>query len=345
MAMSSKLQELRNRLAQQEQKKAFTPNSGGGVFYPFFNAEASPSLATALRYLPDGDPNNAWFWKEKHTVRLPFSGIKGQSSKPVTVTIPSMSQWDDLKSQDTIANEVRNMYTLAKESGDESIKKTASTYYRRVNYLFQGFVRESRITEETSPENPIRLFQLNKQIFNIIQSTVMNDPDIMEIPCDYQHGLDFRIIKTNKGQYADYGTSAFSRRESSLTEDELAAIDKYGLFNLSEFIGKKPNEQDIAVINEMFEASVDGAEYDVERWGNHYRPFGVNAPTSAKTTVAGSSESQHNAPEDTHNAADSAPVTHTPTFTVETPSTPATTSPKQSAQALLDLVRNRAHKQ
>jgi hypothetical protein len=30
----------------------------------------------------------------------------------------------------------------------------------------------------------------------------------------------------------------------------------------------------------MFEASVDGQQYDVEKWGNYYRPWGVDKPSS-----------------------------------------------------------------
>jgi len=35
----------------------------------------------------------------------------------------------------------------------------------------------------------------------------------------------------------------------------------------------------------MFEASVDGAAYDVERFGQYYRPYGVDAPASSSTTA------------------------------------------------------------
>ena len=34
------------------------------------------------------------------------------------------------------------------------------------------------------------------------------------------------------------------------------------------------------VIKEMFEASVDGQPYDTERWGQYFRPAGVQAPGS-----------------------------------------------------------------
>ena len=33
------------------------------------------------------------------------------------------------------------------------------------------------------------------------------DPDIQEMPTDYIAWLDFRVMKTTKGQYADYSTS------------------------------------------------------------------------------------------------------------------------------------------
>ena len=31
----------------------------------------------------------------------------------------------------------------------------------------------------------------------------------------------------------------------------------------------------------MFEASVDGQSYDTERWGQYFRPAGVNAPAGS----------------------------------------------------------------
>jgi hypothetical protein len=45
----------------------------------------------------------------------------------------------------------------------------------------------------------------------------------------------------------------------------------------------------LKIIKEMFEASVDGQPYDTERWGQYFRPAGVNAPggsTDDTTTAA-----------------------------------------------------------
>jgi hypothetical protein len=104
------------------------------------------------------------------------------------------------------------------------------------------------------------------------------DPELEELPTDLMRGLDFRISKTSKGGFADYNSSKWARKESALTEVEQAAIEKHGLFDLSTFLPKKPSEAEVRVIKEMFEASVDGQSYDTERWGQYFRPAGVNAP-------------------------------------------------------------------
>jgi hypothetical protein len=62
---------------------------------------------------------------------------------------------------------------------------------------------------------------------------------------------------------------------------------------LKEFLPKRPSEAELRVMKEMFEASVDGQPYDLERWGQYYMPYGLEAPagatadtTSAAPTVA-----------------------------------------------------------
>jgi hypothetical protein len=89
-------------------------------------------------------------------------------------------------------------------------------YWKKRSYIFQGFVNENPLQEDT-PENPIRRFVISPSIFNLIKDALM-DPDIQEMPTDYTAGLDFRITKTTKGQYADYSTSKWARKETALTE-------------------------------------------------------------------------------------------------------------------------------
>jgi hypothetical protein len=106
------------------------------------------------------------------------------------------------------------------------------------------------------------------------------DTDFENIPTDYEAGTDFRLTKSQKGQYADYSTSTWARRERSLNSEERASIEKFGLFNLNDYLPKQPNDEELRVIQEMFEASVDGQLYDPERWGNFYRPSGVQIDTT-----------------------------------------------------------------
>ena len=67
------------------------------------------------------------------------------------------------------------------------------------------------------------------------------DPDMEELPTDYTAGVDFRLNKTSKGGYADYSTSNWARRDRPLDDAEMAAVNTHGLFNLSDFLPKKPD--------------------------------------------------------------------------------------------------------
>ena len=71
-----------------------------------------------------------------------------------------------------------------------------------------------------------------------------------------------------------------------MTDAEQAAIEAHGLFNLSDFLPKKPGEAELRILKEMFEASVDGQPYDNERWGQYYRPWGLDAPAGGSTPAA-----------------------------------------------------------
>jgi len=112
------------------------------------------------------------------------------------------------------------------------------------------------------------------------------DPELENMPTDYEGGLDFSIKKTSKGGYADYSTSTWARKETALTQDELAAIEQYGLYNLADFLPKKPSETELKIIKEMFEASVNGEAYDADRWGAYYKPAGLQVAGSAHAESA-----------------------------------------------------------
>jgi hypothetical protein len=48
---------------------------------------------------------------------------------------------------------------------------------------------------------------------------------------------------------------------------------------MSDFLPKKPGEVELKVMKEMFEASVDGEAYDMDRWGQYFKPAGMASRT------------------------------------------------------------------
>lgn len=284
------LAEIRLRLQAAESKKGGQSSGGDNAIYPHWNIDEGATVA--VRFLPDGNTKNTFFWAERAIIRLPFNGVKGEAdSKQVQVQVPCMEMWGE---SCPILNEVRPWFK------DKSLEDMGRKYWKKRSYLFQGFVRENPLATDKAPENPIRRLIIGPQIFTIIKGALM-DPELEELPTDYMRGLDFRMTKTSKGGYADYNTSKWSRKESALTAAEQEAINTYGLFALNDFLPKKPNEAELKVIKEMFEASVDSQSYDTERWGQYFRPTGVTAPTSSNVEASPEKKSaevvQHKAAE------------------------------------------------
>ena len=270
------LAEIRAKLQASTQQNGGGSSGGDNAIYPHWNIQEGSSAT--VRFLPDGDPSNTFFWIERAMIKLPFAGVKGETnSKPVTVQVPCMEMWGETC---PVLTEVRPWFK------DKSLEEMGRKYWKKKSYLFQGFVVDSKLQEDgKTPENPIRRFIIGSQIFNIIKAALL-DPDMEELPTDYVRGTDFRITKTSKGGYADYSTSNWARRERALDEAENAAIAQYGPFNLKDFLPKKPGEVELKVIKEMFEASVDGEAFDMERWGQYFKPAGYGGRDNAAGTSA-----------------------------------------------------------
>ncbi len=339
------LAEIRAKLQEQETSGGRGSQSGGdNAIFPFWNIPENST--SVLRFLPDGDASNTYFWRERQMIRLGFAGVKGDpNSRAVTVNVPCNEMWGPTGSCPVLA-EVRPWFK------DPALEDMGRKYWKKRSYVFQGFVAESSLQEDTTPENPIRRFVINPSIFNIIKGALM-DSDFTELPTDTEQGTDFRLTKTTKGQYADYSTSSWARRERSLDSNERAAVEQYGLFNLNDYLPKQPNEEELRVIGEMFEASVNGEMYDSERWGNYYRPAGVQIDTSNSAPKAESATpAPAPAPTPTPQpapVAEAAPTPVTPPEKQEevaaavAATAPAEGGAKPSAQDILAAIRNRSN--
>jgi len=258
------LADIRARLAAQENKASGSTFQGDNAIYPHWNINEGDTAT--VRFLPDGDTSNPFFWIERQMIRLPFNGVVGGDNKQVVVTVPCVEMWNETC---PILTEVRTWFK------DPSLEDMGRKYWKKRSYLFQGFVHTNPLEDDKTPENPIRRFIISPQIFTTIKSSLM-DPDMEELPTDYNNGLDFRIIKTTKGGYADYSTSSWARKETALSADEMEAIEKYGLFDLKSFLPNKPGDIELKVMQEMFEASVDGQAYDPDKWASYFKPAGMN---------------------------------------------------------------------
>jgi len=331
------LAEIRAKLQEQENRGGGSSNTGGdNAIFAFWNIPENST--SVLRFLPDGDSSNTYFWRERQMIRLGFAGVKGDSnSRPVTVNVPCNEMWGPVGSC-PVLSEVRNWFK------DPALEDMGRKYWKKRSYVFQGFVAESSLQEDSTPDNPIRRFVINPSIFNIIKGALM-DSDFVELPTDTEQGTDFRLTKTTKGQYADYSTSSWARRERSLDSNERAAIDQYGLFTLNDYLPKQPSEEELKIIGKMFEASVDGQLYDPELWSNYYRPAGVQLPKGSTPAPSASAPSAP-APEAKPVAETPAPVTP-PEKQEKVAETVAATAPtgddgtKPSAQDILAAIRNR----
>jgi hypothetical protein len=327
--MATSLAEIRAKLQAQESRTGGNSTGGDNAIYAHWNiAEGSTAK---VRFLPDGNTKNSFFWVERLMIRLPFAGIKGQpDSKPVVVQVPCVEMYGEAC---PVLAEVRTWFK------DKNLEEMGRKYWKKKSYLFQGFVHDNPMNDDKTPENPIRRFIISPQIFNIIKNALM-DPEMENLPTDYTGGLDFTIKKTSKGGYADYSTSSWSRKETALTAGELASIEQHGLFNLADFLPKKPSDVELKVIKEMFEASVDGQPYDADRWNQYYKPVGSYDISRPAAAVADDVDEEPAVQAPKLAASRPAPVVENDISEADAPVVEAA-APSRRAEDILALIRNR----
>jgi hypothetical protein len=277
----TKLEALRAAMREEEAKKANggrpSGSSGGDkASYPFWNIPEN--TAAVLRFLPDKDDENLWFWVERQIIRLPFQGISGgdyPTSSEVNVTVPCVDMFGDTC---PIIAHTRPWWR------DDAKKDLARKYYKKRSFIAQGFVVSSPFEETDLPENPIRRFLLGPSLLEKIKAGLA-DPDMENHPTDYLNGCDFRVRKTKKQDYNNYDTSEWARRSRALSEAEHIAIEKSGLFDLKEFKGPRPDADGIEVIKAMFLDSLAGRPFDHDSYGKHYRAYGGRGNNEAADAI------------------------------------------------------------
>ena len=139
------LAEIRAKLANMESKGGSSQTQSDNAIYPHWNIDEGTSAV--LRFLPDSDPDNTFFWVERQMIRLTFPGVAGGDTKPVTVQVPCGEMYGDTC---PVLTEVRPWFK------DSSLDDMGRKYWKKRSYVFQGFVVSSPMQEDATPENPIR---------------------------------------------------------------------------------------------------------------------------------------------------------------------------------------------
>jgi hypothetical protein len=270
------LAEIRAKLKSQEVNRSTSNTGGDNAIYPHWNI--SEGSEAVVRFLPDKDETNTFFWTERNMIKLPFAGIKGQTdSRPVTVQVPCMEMYGKTC---PVLTEVRPWFK------DKSMEDMGRKYWKKKSYIFQGFVTTNPLAEDSTPK--------------------------------------------------------WTRRERALDEAERAAIDSHGLHNLGDFRPKEPTEAEVKIIKELFEKSVEGEAYDLEQYGQYFRPAGVAYQGKPKVAVPTASAPAATAV--TEAATTAAPVTESaPAPQPAVAMAPAGDSAKR-AEDILKLIRSRQAK-
>lgn len=239
-------------------------------FYPFYKMDFE-QMAT-FRFLPDLDENNPLgFIVENKYHELIINGKKKKLAclKMYGESCPCCE-------------------TSAKYY-NEGDTKLGKVFWRKIDYIAQGVIVNSPFDYEIKEEeNPVRLISISKQLYEKIESEIVNgDLDVM--PYDMAAGYDFRIIKNKKivpqegggnKEYGNYSDSSFARKSSPIKDSILNRIE---LLDLKSFRFVKIEKE---AMEAMIEATLTGKSYDE---GNNQQTSNDNLVTKQNSTTGSAS--------------------------------------------------------
>jgi len=313
------LERMRERV--NERAPQFTTDYS---IYAFWNLKFGGS--STLRLLPFNDPYTGGFWAEKVTLPMQFTDAN-DPTKVVKFMAPCREMYDHANKCPILAP-VRELYSEAKElknTGNtkeaERLQKIAGFHWKKPTYYYQGFVNKSGMAEDETPENPIRVFPFNKKIHQIIYNSIFNsdeDPyetlpcgefdmedvqallsDDAEVDMDKFMGYNFIVKKMQQDKWADWTTSSgWSKSQSTLSAEQLAALAEHGLHDLTLRLPERPSDDDYEVLAEMMTLSVQRqltgatAVWNPEWEALGFKPFKQRGdkPESGETSSAPTTE-------------------------------------------------------
>ncbi len=259
--MSKKtLDQLKNAFAAKT-----TSNDSNQNWKKFFSFWKTPDdTQCVVRFLPDLDDENPMgFLVENLTHTLVINGEKK--------TVPCLSMHGD---SCPICELSRQLY-------DEKNEELGKKYYRKKSYIGQVLVIEAPMDHDAN--QLVKLIDFGPKIFKIIQAAFQSG-DLEEAPYELKGGYNFRIKKTKAGQYADYGTSSFSPKQSDVDD---GIIEQMELYDLKEY---RAAPIDRATLEAMLMADRTGAAFNESSNGGNSNDSD-DQPAPAPVAKAESTES------------------------------------------------------
>jgi hypothetical protein len=195
---------------------AKTSGEGGGnqqwkLFFNFWKAPVDS--ISVVRFLPDAaDDNPMGFLVENLAHELVINGKREK--------VPCLKMYGEDCPVCTLSQKYYD------EKSPEHNEQLGKKYYRKKSYIGQVVVIDTPI--EHDAEQIVKLMEFGPKIFKQIQSSFQSG-DLEEPPYELHGGYNFRIKKSKSGEYADYGTSSFSPKQTDVAADVLDAMILYNL--------------------------------------------------------------------------------------------------------------------
>jgi hypothetical protein len=157
------------------------------------------------------------------------------------------------------------------EKSPDHNEQLGKKYYRKKSYIGQVLVVDTPI--EHDQEQLVKLIEFGPAVFKQIQAAFQSG-DLEEAPFELKGGYNFRIKKTQSGQYASYTTSSFAPKRTDVDDD---VIESLNLYNLVDYRTKKVDRE---TVEAMLAADQTGQSFNASGSDD-----ADDAPAAKTTTV------------------------------------------------------------
>lgn len=183
------------------------------LFLPFWKAEVDKT--TIFRFFPDANIDNPrGFLVENHVHELYTNGKRQKFA--------CLRMYGE---NCPVCDQSAKFYDKNSLDSDED---KGRMLYRKRSYIGQGMVISTPVDNINLDQ--LWLIEIGPKIFDRIKRAFTNG-DMDNPPYEFKGGYNFRIAKSQSGQYPDYGSSSFSPKQSDVPLD---FIEKVTLHNLIE---------------------------------------------------------------------------------------------------------------